>query len=76
MTAAVEFEPGRTPSADEVVAARLAAGLTQTAAAASVYLGHYKRWCEYETGTRQMDAARFELFLVKHGLHPRLRLAR
>lgn len=51
--------------------ARLAAGLTQTEAAASIYLGHYRRWGEYESGQIQMDAARYELFLIKHGLHPR-----
>lgn len=71
--AAPDFEPGRTPGADEVIAARKAAGLTQTEAAAAVYLGHYRRWGEYEAGTHPMDPARYELFLVKHGLHPQYR---
>lgn len=65
-----DFVPGVKPTPEAVLAARMAAGLTQTQAAASVYLGHYRRWGEYETGLGQMDAARYELFLVKHGLHP------
>lgn len=66
----LDFTPGQKPTPEAVLAARLAAGLTQTQAAASVYLGHYRRWGDYETGTGQMDAARYELFLVKHGMHP------
>ena len=67
---ALDFVPGGKPTAEAVVAARLAAGLTQTEAARSVYLGHYTRWGDYEAGRGGMDAARYELFLVKHGLHP------
>lgn len=66
----LDFEPGRQPASEEVLCARKAAGLTQTRAAESVYLGSYVRWMEYERGTTRMDPARYELFLVKHGLHP------
>lgn len=69
--APVDFEPGRVPTPDDVRTARLAAGRTQTEAAADVYLGHYRRWGEYESGQVGMDPAKYELFLVKHGLHPR-----
>lgn len=69
-----DFKPGQPPSADVVLAARLAAGLTQTQAAAAAGLGHYRRWGEYETGTRPMDPGRFELFLLRHHLHPTLEL--
>lgn len=65
-----DFIPGEKPTPEAVIAARKAAGLTQTQAAESVYLGHYRRWGEYESGQGRMDAARYELFLVKHGLHP------
>jgi putative transcriptional regulator len=64
------YTPGSSPAPADVFAARKAAGLTQTEAAASVYLGGYYRWSEYESGRERMDPARFELFLVKHGLHP------
>jgi hypothetical protein len=68
-----DFTPGQSPTADQVVSARRAAGLTLAQAAESVYLSGYPRWAEYESGKRVMDAARYELFLIKHQLHPAIR---
>lgn len=53
------------PSADEVKAARVAAGLTQAEAAALVCLRAQQRWGEYESGARTIDPARWELFRLK-----------
>lgn len=44
---------------------RLAAGLTQAAAAALVGLGARTRWSEYESGRRPIPAHRLELFRLK-----------
>jgi len=55
------------PTPDQVRAARTAAGLTQAAAAALVHLSGQVRWAEYENGTRNIDLARWELFLLKTG---------
>lgn len=57
-----------TPEA--VRAARESASLTQKQAAELVHLGASVRWAEYERGVRTMDAARWELFLIKAGQHP------
>jgi putative transcriptional regulator len=56
--------PGRNPRPDEVRRARLAAGLTQTAAAAVVYctLGTWQRW---ESGERAMHPAFWDLWRRK-----------
>lgn len=64
------------PSAEQLRAARLAAGLTQSEAAAMVHLAHLYRWSEMERGLVQMDAARWELFIIKCGMHPDYRPAR
>lgn len=53
------------PSKSEIAAARAAAGLTQKQAAELVHLGSPVRWAEYENGTRNIDAARWELFQLK-----------
>jgi len=53
------------PTAKNILAVRTRAGLSQTAAAKLVYLGSGSRWSEYERGARQMDRARWELFLLK-----------
>lgn len=71
---AAEFTAGEQPAPEQVLLARRAAGLTLADAAASVYLGAGARWAEYENGRRTMDAARWELFLLKHGLHPNMRV--
>lgn len=61
--------PDPTPAA--VLAARQCAGLNQAAAAALVGLGSHVRWSEYERGARTIDAARWALFLLATGQHPR-----
>ena len=54
------------PTPADVKSARIAAGLTQTRAAAVI---HKKllAWQRYESGNRKMDAAYYELFLIKTG---------
>ena len=56
----------------EILKARQTAGLSQSAAAALVHLGSGMRWSEYERGTRNIDPARWELFLLLTDQHPRL----
>lgn len=53
------------PTTDQIKAARHAAQLSQSEAAALVHLGSSQRWAEYEQGKRNIDTARFELFLIK-----------
>ena len=52
------------PTPADVKSARVAAGLTQKQAAAVI---HKKllAWQRYESGDRAMDAAYYELFLIK-----------
>ena len=64
----------RTPNS--VRAARVAAGLTQAEAAEVAALGSRERWAEFESGKRQIDALRFEWFLLLTGYHPAYRLER
>lgn len=52
------------PTPDAIKAARAAAGLTQTQAAALIYCG-LRGWQEWEGGKRAMHPAFFELFLLK-----------
>lgn len=59
------------PSKLEVLEARTAAGLTQKQASELVHLGSPVRWAEYENGTRNIDAARWELFGLKVWLNGR-----
>lgn len=54
------------PSAEEVAAARLRAGLTQSAAADLARCSR-RAWVYFETGGREIDLARWELFLAKIG---------
>lgn len=58
------------PTKEDVQKWRKGAGLTQDEAAGLVHLGAGTRWSEYETGARKIDIARWELFLVKIGIHP------
>ena len=53
------------PTPAEIREVREAAGLTQTEAAELVHLGDRVRWTEYESGERNIDLARWELFLLK-----------
>ncbi|RKP44761.1 XRE family transcriptional regulator [Pararobbsia silviterrae] len=55
----------KTPTSDEVRAVRRAARISQSKAASLVHLSSAVRWSEYERGTRRMDIARWELFLLK-----------
>lgn len=54
------------PSAKDVLAARLAAGDTQEAAAERIYISP-RTWQRYEAGTCGMPAAYWELYLLKTG---------
>ncbi len=56
----------------EILQARTAAGLSQAQAASLVHLGSAVRWSEYERGVRVIDPARWELFQLLTGQHPRL----
>jgi hypothetical protein len=53
------------PTSDEIRAVRRAAQVSQSKAAAMVHLSSGVRWSEYERGTRNIDLARWELFLLK-----------
>jgi putative transcriptional regulator len=57
-------KPPRPPTPSEIRAAREAAGLTQTEAAALVYKT-CRAWQLYESGERSMDPAYWELFQQK-----------
>ncbi|MGF6641750.1 helix-turn-helix domain-containing protein [Paraburkholderia sp. MM6662-R1] len=57
------------PTCEEVRALRRAARLSQSKAAALVHLRSPRMWSAYERGERNIDAARFELFLIKADLH-------
>jgi DNA-binding transcriptional regulator YiaG len=63
----------RRPAADAtpaaIRAARLAAGLTQTQAGALCHRS-LRAWQDAEAGTRNLDAAAWELFLLRVGQHP------
>ncbi len=61
--------PGRTPKPAEIRAAREAAGLTQTEAAALVYctLSAWQRW---EQDERRMHPATWELWRIKAARTP------
>lgn len=63
------FPPPQCPGCVAVRSAREAAGLTQPEAAQLVYLNRGETWSEYERGLRPIDAARWELFLIKTGQH-------
>ncbi len=51
------------PTADEVRAARLAAGMTQDAAAETV-LSARRAWQDWESGARRMHPGLWQLFLI------------
>lgn len=61
------------PAPEAIRAAREAAGQSQAQAAGLVHLRSPMRWSEYERGVRQIDAARWELYLLLTGQHPSLR---
>ena len=54
------------PTPEQVKQARANAGLTQKRAAAVIHK-QILAWQRYESGDREMDAAYWELFLIKTG---------
>lgn len=56
--------PARSPTPDEVRAARDLAGLSQTAAAELLHTT-CRTWQQWEAGDRRMHPAFFELFSIK-----------
>ena len=54
------------PTPEQIKKSRLNAGLTQAQAAAVIYK-QILAWQRYESGDRVMDAAYYELFLIKTG---------
>ena len=54
------------PTPEQIKLARKISGLTQTQAAALIYK-KLLAWQRYESGDRAMDAALYELFLLKTG---------
>ncbi len=59
------------PSAEQIAAARQAAGMTQAKSAHLVHVA-VGTWKQYEAGTRTPHAALWELYLLKSGQHPSL----
>lgn len=62
------------PTKEQVRAGRAAAGQTLEQAAETAGLANLQRWYEYETGTRTMEATRWEIYLLKTNQHPTLKL--
>lgn len=58
------------PHPRDIRSVRQAAGITQAQAAQLVHLGSGSRWSEFESGSKTIDMARWELLLVKLGKHP------
>jgi DNA (cytosine-5)-methyltransferase 1 len=54
----------KSPAPSAIKKTRLAAGLSQTAAAALIYK-KLRTWQQWESGDRAMDPAFFELFKIK-----------
>lgn len=57
------------PTPTQVLAARLAAQMTQVDAAATIHAGR-RTWQNWESGIRHMQPSDWELFLLKTGQHP------
>lgn len=57
----------QSPSATEIRAARLAAGLTQAEAAATVFRTRYQTWQSWETGRTIMPDCEWALFRLLTG---------
>ena len=58
------------PTPANILKARERVKLTQGQAASLVHLSGKARWAEYEAGNRNIERARWELFLLKTGQHP------
>lgn len=59
------------PPPEMVRKAREQAGLRQQEAAHLVHLAAFQRWSEYERGVQPIDPARWHLFLLLTGQHPK-----
>lgn len=59
----------KTPTPEEVRAARSAVGLTQTEASETVHAS-MRAWQQWEGGERTMPPGLFELFMIKTGQWP------
>lgn len=58
------------PSAQQVRAARDSAGHTQVQAAATIGIGRWQTWSEYEGGKCAMPALSWTFYLLATGQHP------
>ena len=56
--------PGANPKPQQIIDARLAAGLTQTEAAALIY-STWRTWQDWEAGIARMHPAFWELWRLK-----------
>ena len=72
----IDMEKVKIPKPEKIVAARVAAGITQGEAATLCGLGARTRWTEYENGTRTPKAATWVMFLLLTDQHEDFRLAR
>lgn len=57
------------PTPENIRSIREAAGLSQEQAAKLVHMSDRFSWSKLERGAHPMEAARWELFLVKTGFH-------
>ena len=69
------FELLPAPSADEIRAARAAAGHTQAQASALVGFRRWATWADYEAG-KPMPPLAWTWYLLSTGQHPGARLTR
>ena len=65
-TRAVTLTAGMTPAPAEIKEARLAAGLSQSAAAAMIH-STLRTWQDWEAGVARMHPGLWELFCLKTG---------
>ena len=72
----IDLAKVKIPRPEKIVAARVAAGLTQGQAAALVGMSARQRWDEYESGNRKPKAATWVMFLLLTDQHPDMRLAK
>ena len=57
-------------TAEQIKAARLHAGHTQTQAAALIRSARYQTWSDYESGKQAMPPALFDLYQLLTDQHP------
>lgn len=62
------------PTAEQIRKAREKAGLTQAQAAELVHYSYKQGWGKVEQGASPMPMDKWELFLIKTGQHPQLKL--